>query len=92
MFLHRLKIMFFECYPRESVSPETASVLLVLAPETHFARREKHKLVEETKRYSLDVVSISLTKRVELDSGWKVFYSVAETTKFAQARMGILSP
>jgi len=41
MFLHRKKIMFCECYPRESISPETVSVLLVLAPETHFAHREK---------------------------------------------------
>jgi len=40
-------------------------------------------LVEEAKRYHLDIVGVSSTKRcdsgtVNLDGGWKLFYSGAD--------------
>jgi len=55
----------------------------------------KLELAEEAKRYSPDVVGISWTKRrgsktVELDDGWKLFYSSSEPAWFAQAGVGIL--
>ena len=41
------------------------------------------ELVEEAKRYHLDIIGVSSTKRrgsgtVELDGGWKLFYSDAD--------------
>jgi len=52
-------------------------------------------LVEKAKRYSLDVVGISSTKRcgsntVGPDNGWKLFYSGVEPTQLAQAAEGVL--
>ena len=54
------------------------------------------ELVEEAKRYRLDIVGLSSTKRrgsgtVELDGGWKLFYSGADPTMSAQAGVGILT-
>jgi len=51
---------------------------------------KEHELVQEAKRYSLDVVGISSIKRhgsntVELDHEWKIFHSASEPVKFAQA-------
>ena len=53
------------------------------------------ELVEEAKKYHLDIVGISSTKRrgsgtVNLDGGWKLFYSGADPTMSAQAGVGIL--
>ena len=37
------------------------------------------ELVEETKQYHFDVIGVSSTKRtVDLDGGWKLFYSAAD--------------
>ena len=54
------------------------------------------ELVEEAKRYHLDVVGISSTKRrgsgiVNLDGGWKLFYSGADPKMSAHAGVGILT-
>ena len=54
------------------------------------------ELVEEAKRYHLDVVGISSTKRrgsgtVDLDGGWKLFYSGADPKMSAHAGVGILT-
>ena len=54
------------------------------------------KLVKEAKRYHLDFIGVSSTKRrgcgtVELDSGWKFFYSGADPSMSAQAGVGILT-
>ena len=54
------------------------------------------KLVEEAKKYHLDIVGVSLTKRcgsgmVDLDGGWKLFYSGADLSMSAQAGVGILT-
>ena len=47
-------------------------------------------LVEEAKRYYLDIIGVSSTKRhgsgtVHLDDGWKLFYSSADPSMYAQA-------
>ena len=57
--------------------------------------RKKHELVEEAKRYSLDVDCISSTNPqdsyvVEPGDGWKFFYVCVEPTKHVQARVKIL--
>ena len=54
------------------------------------------ELVEETKRYHLDIIAVSSTKRrgsgtVDLDGGWKLFYSGADPSMSAQAGVGILT-
>jgi len=54
---------------------------------------KEHELVEKAKRRSLDVAGISSTKRggsntVEMDGGWRLFYSGTEPAKFAQAGVG----
>ena len=54
------------------------------------------ELVKEAKRYHLDVIGGSSTKRrgsgtVELDNGWKLFYSGADPSMSAQAGVGVLS-
>ena len=51
---------------------------------------------EEAKRYHIDVVEVSLTKRrasgpVDLNVGWKLFYSGADPGLSAQAGVGILT-
>ena len=53
------------------------------------------ELVEEAKRYHLDIIGVSSTKRrgsgaVDLDGGWKLFYSGADPSMSAQAGVGIL--
>ena len=53
------------------------------------------ELVEEAKKYHLDVVEVSSTKRrgsgiVDLDGRWKLFYSGADPSMSAQAGVGIL--
>ena len=59
--------------------------------------RKDHELVEETKRYFLilDVAGIFSTKgrspnAVELDDGWKLFYSGSEPATCAHAGVGML--
>ena len=52
------------------------------------------ELVEEAKRYHLDIVGVSSTKRrgsgtVDLDGGWKLVYSGANPSISAQAGVGI---
>ena len=52
--------------------------------------------VEEAKKYHLDIVGVSSTKRrgsgiVDLDGGWKLFYSGADPSMSAQANAGILT-
>ena len=47
------------------------------------------ELVEETKRYHLDIIGVFSTKRrgpgtVDLDGGWKLFYSGADPSMSAQ--------
>ena len=54
------------------------------------------KLVEEAKRYHLDIIGVSSTKRrgsgtVVLDGGWKLFYSGADPSMSAQAGVGFLT-
>ena len=54
------------------------------------------ELVEEVKKYHLDVVGVSSTKRpgfgiVDMDGGWKLFYSGADPNMFAQAGVGLYS-
>ena len=54
------------------------------------------ELVEEEKKYYLDIVGVSSTKRhgsgiVNLDGGWKLFYSGADPSMSAQASVGILT-
>jgi len=54
------------------------------------------ELEEEAKRYHLDIVGVSLTKRhgsgtVNLDGGWKLFYSGNDPSVSAQAGVGILT-
>ena len=53
-------------------------------------------LVEEAKRYYLDIIGVSLTKRcgsgtVDLDGRWKLFYSGVDPSMSAQAGVGILT-
>ena len=50
-------------------------------------------MVEEAKRYHLDIIGVSSTKRrgsgtVDLDGGWKLFYSGADPSMSAQAGCG----
>ena len=52
--------------------------------------------VEEAKQYHLDIIGVSSTKRrgsgtVDLDGGWKPFYSGAGPSMSAQAGVGILT-
>ena len=54
------------------------------------------ELVEEAKRYHLDIIGVFSTKRrgsgtVDLDGGWKLFYSGADPSMSAQAGVGILT-
>ena len=54
------------------------------------------ELVEEAKKYHLDIIGISSTKRrssgiVDLYGVWKLFYSGTDPTMSAQARVGILT-
>ena len=51
------------------------------------------ELVEEAKRYHLNIIGVSSTKRrgsgtVHLDDGWKLFYSGADPSMHAQAGVG----
>ena len=57
--------------------------------------QEELELVEEAKRYHLDIIGVSSTKRrgsgtVNLDGGWKLLYSGADPNMSAQAGVGIL--
>jgi len=50
--------------------------------------------MEEAKRHHLDIVGVSSTKRhgsgtMNLDGGWKLFYSGADPSVSAQAGVGI---
>ena len=54
------------------------------------------ELIEEEKRYLFDIIGVSSTKRrgsgtVDLDGGWKLFYSGADPSMSAQAGVGILT-
>ena len=53
-------------------------------------------MVEEVKKYHLNIVGVSSTKRcrpvnVVLDGWWKLFYSGADPSMSAQAGVGILT-
>ena len=53
-------------------------------------------LVDEAKQYHFDIIGVSSTKRrgsgtVDLDGGWKLFYSGADSSMSAQAGVGILT-
>ena len=57
--------------------------------------RKEHKLVEEAKQYSMDVIAISSTmchgaNTVKLGNVWKLFYSSIQPVKFTQPGMTIL--
>ena len=57
--------------------------------------RKKQELVCEAQQYRLDIVGISSTKRrgsgiVELNGGWKIFYSGVDAAMSAQAGVGLL--
>ena len=57
---------------------------------------KEQELVEEAKRYHLDIIKVSSNKRrgsitVDLDGGWKLFYSGADPSMYAQAGVGILT-
>jgi len=63
--------------------------------EYHFTQAKEHELVADAKQYSLDVISISTTKRrgfntAELDNCWKLFYSGVERASLASAGIKIL--
>jgi len=54
------------------------------------------ELAEETRRYHSNIVRVSSTKRcgsrtVNLDGGWKLFYSGADPSASVQAGGGILT-
>ena len=54
------------------------------------------ELVEEAKKYRFDIVGLTCTKRrssgtVDLDGGWKLFFSGADPSMSAQAGVGILT-
>ena len=54
------------------------------------------ELVEEAKRYHFDIIGVSSIKRrgsgtVDLDGGWKLFYSGADPSMSAQAGVEILT-
>ena len=54
------------------------------------------ELVEEAERYHLDIIGVSSTKprgsgAVDLDGGWKLFYSGPDLSMSAQAGVGILA-
>ena len=54
------------------------------------------ELVEEAKPYHLNIIRVSSTKQrgfgtVDLDGGWKLFYSGADPSMSAQASVGILT-
>jgi len=54
------------------------------------------ELVEEAKRYHLDIAGVSSTKRrgsgtMNLDGGWKLFYSGADPNVSAQAGVEIFT-
>ena len=56
---------------------------------------KEQELVCEAQQYRLDTVGISSTKRrssgtVELNSGWKIFYSGVDAAMSAQAGVGLL--
>ena len=53
-------------------------------------------MVEKARRYHFDIVGVSSTKRrgfgtVDLDGGWKLFYSGADHSMSAQEDVGILT-
>ena len=53
-------------------------------------------MVEEAKRYHLDIIGVSSTKQcgsgtVDLDGGWALFYSGADPSMFVQAGVGIFT-
>ena len=53
------------------------------------------ELVDEARKYHLDVVGVSSTERrgsdiVDLDGEWKLFHSGADSSMSAQASVGIL--
>ena len=53
-------------------------------------------MVEEAKKYHLDIVGVSSTRRrssgiIDLDGGWKLFYSGADPSMSAEAGVGILT-
>ena len=57
---------------------------------------KKLELVEEAKKYHLDVVGVSSSKRggsgmVDLNCGWKLLYSGADPSISTQAGVGILT-
>ena len=54
------------------------------------------ELIEEAKKYHFNIVGVSSTKKrgsgiVDLDGGWKLFYSDADPITFAQAGVKILT-
>ena len=54
------------------------------------------ELVEKAKRYYLDIIGVSSTKRrgsgtVDLDGGWKLFYCGSDPSMTVQAGVGILT-
>ena len=58
--------------------------------------RKELESVEEAERYLLDYIGVSSSERggsgtVDLDGGWKLFYSGAEPSKSAQAGVGIFT-
>ena len=58
--------------------------------------KKELELVEEAKRYHLDSIGVSSTKQrgsgtVDVDGGWKLFYSGADPSMSAQADVGILT-
>ncbi len=56
---------------------------------------KERELVEEAKRYKLDIVGLSSTKRrdsgIDDLNGWKLFYSGCDPTSHAMAGVGILT-
>ena len=59
-------------------------------------RNKQDELVDEAKRYRLDIVGVSSTKRhgsgtKDLQEGWKLFYSGVDLSVCAQAGVGILT-
>lgn len=85
-----------QCKPGPQRSSRQALPLRVATWNVSSITGKELELVEEMKSYRIDVVGISSTKRrgsgtVDLEGGWKLFYSGVQPTESARAGVGILT-
>ena len=81
---------------RDNVAHSRVNHHQLLLGNSNVLTGKELELVEEAKRYHLDIIGVSSTKRrgsgtVDLDGGWKLFYSGADPSMSAQASVGILT-